>query len=100
VPKFTQENRPMRISTPLGQDVLLIRGFDGEEGISRLFCFSLDLFAENGAVIAFDKLLGQKVTVTFVLPEEKERHFNGIIRRISRSSRGEEFTWYHAEMVP
>ena len=100
MPKFTQANRPMRISTPLGQDVLLLRGFDGEEGISRLFCFSLDLFAENGAVIAFDKLLGQKVTVTFVLPEDKERHFNGIIRRISRSSRGEEFTGYHAEMVP
>ena len=84
MPKFTQDNRPMRIATPLGKDVLLIRGFDGEEGISRLFCFSLDMFAENGANIAFDKLLGQKVTVTFVLPEENERHFNGIIRRISR----------------
>jgi type VI secretion system secreted protein VgrG len=90
----------MRITTPLGEDVLLIRGFDGEEGISRLFTFSLDLFGEKTAAIPFDQLLGQKVTVTVTLPGSKERHFNGIVRRIARAARGEEFIHYHAEMVP
>jgi type VI secretion system secreted protein VgrG len=90
----------MRITTPLGTDVLMIRGFDGEEGISQLFSFNLDMFAEKTATVAFDKVLGQKVTVSFTLPGKQERHFNGIVRSMSRGARGEEFIHYQAEMVP
>lgn len=98
--EYTQQNRPMRVTTPLGEDKLMIRGFTGEEGISQLFCFNLDLFAEKSENITFSDLLGQKVTVTFVLPGKRTRHFNGIIRRLSRGARGEEFIHYEAEMVP
>ena len=44
---YTQENRPIAIDTPLGEDVLLLQGFTGHEGISRLFSFDLDLLAES-----------------------------------------------------
>jgi len=100
VPTYTQQNRPMRVTTPLGEDKLMIRGFTGEEGVSQLFCFNLDLFAEKTEAITFSELLGQKVTVTFVLPGKRTRHFNGIIRRVSRGARGEEFIHYEAELVP
>ena len=40
---YTQENRLIAIDTPLGKDVLLLAGFNGTEGLSRLFSFELDL---------------------------------------------------------
>ena len=45
---YTQENRVMEVTTPLGKDVLLLVGFTGYEKSSPdLFSFQLDLFAEN-----------------------------------------------------
>jgi type VI secretion system secreted protein VgrG len=40
---YTQAKRHIAISTPLGKDVLLLRGFHGSEAISQLFHFNLDL---------------------------------------------------------
>src|SRR4051812_47987997 len=58
---YTQANRPMRVKTPLGEDVLLLVGFRGQEAISHLFEFQLELLAENETKIPFEDLLGQKV---------------------------------------
>jgi len=97
---FTQENRVLKISTPLGKDVLLLQGFSGQEAISSLFHFHLDLLAENQTSVAFDKLLGQKVTVELMLPNEETRYFSGIISSLSQGGRDQTFTRYRAEMVP
>ena len=59
---YTQASRPIAVSTPLGPDVLLITGFSGEEGMSASFHFQVDCIAEKDAEIAFDALLGQKIT--------------------------------------
>ncbi len=96
---FTQQNRILRINTPLGKDALLLQGFSGQEAISSLFQFHLDLVAENRQVIAFDQLLGQKVSVALSLPEGA-RYFSGILNRFSQGSRDFRFTHYRAEMVP
>ncbi|MGD1103780.1 MAG: hypothetical protein ABSA59_17155 [Terriglobia bacterium] len=40
------------IATPLGEDKLLLQGFKGSEGISRLFRFELDLLSEDADVRA------------------------------------------------
>ena len=40
---YTQANRPMRVDTGLGEDVLLLSAFNGHEGMSQLFGFQLDL---------------------------------------------------------
>ena len=40
MPNYTQEDRPLKITTPLGEDVLLIYGFRGQEEISHLFDIS------------------------------------------------------------
>jgi type VI secretion system secreted protein VgrG len=42
---YTQTNRRIAISTPLGADTLLLRAFSGSESISQLFHFNLDLLA-------------------------------------------------------
>ena len=97
---YTQQNRPMEVTTPLGPDKLLLMGFSGREVISRLFSFQLDLLAENETNVAFDKLLGQKITVRLDLVEDEKRYFSGICNRISQGERDEIFTRYRMEIVP
>lgn len=96
----------MAISTPLGEDVLLLQQFSGVERLSRLFRFELDLLGESSTEIDFAQLLGQRVTVTLELVGGSKRYFNGIISRLSQGGRvpspfGEfDLTSYRAEMVP
>ena len=47
---FVQANRRIAITTPLGQDALLLRGFNGREALSELFSFDLDLVSENDSL--------------------------------------------------
>jgi type VI secretion system secreted protein VgrG len=97
---FSQENRVIKINTPLGKDVLLLQGFSGQEAISSLFHFHLDLIAENRQNVVFDKLLGQKISIELLLPNDKTRYFHGLVSSFSQGGRGERFTRYRAEMVP
>ena len=95
--KYTQDNRPISATTPLGKDRLLLTGVKGTEGISQLFSFQLDFLALNETPVPFDKLLGQKITAEFAAPK---RYFNGIVVRISEGERDEIFTSYQIEIVP
>lgn len=97
---YTQENRPLSVKTPLGKDVLLLVGFSGHEAVSQLFAFQLEFLAEDNTKVKFDKLLGQAITVTLNLPEEKERYFSGVCRWVSQGGRDETFTAYRMEIVP
>jgi type VI secretion system secreted protein VgrG len=97
---YTQEHRILELTTPLGKDVLLLRGFSGTESISRLFQFNLDLLAENGHPVPFDKLLGQSFTIRLALPDGQSRYVHGICRSFAQAGRGVTFTSYHAEIVP
>jgi type VI secretion system secreted protein VgrG len=101
---YTQDGRFMAITTPLGKDVLLLDNFTGKEGISQLFHFKLGMFSESPDKVAFEKLLGQKVTVT--LDGKPLRYFNGIISRLSQGQRvkgldqSSMLVRYEAELVP
>jgi type VI secretion system secreted protein VgrG len=95
----TQKNQFLSVTTPLGEDKLLLLGIEGVEGLSQLFTFQLDLQAENGTAIPFDRLLGQKITAQLSLAEGY-RHINGICSRISQGARGEHFTSFRMEIVP
>jgi type VI secretion system secreted protein VgrG len=97
---YSQSNRPMAVTTPLGKDAVLLVGFSGHEGISQLFDFQLDLLAENRKEVPFEKLLGQPVTVELSLASGSKRYFNGICNRLSQGERDNEFTAYRMEMVP
>jgi type VI secretion system secreted protein VgrG len=95
---FTQASRALRIDTPLGSDTLLLRSFSGQEGVSQLFRFQLELLSENDS-ISFDSIVGKKVTVHLQILDS-ERGFNGFISRFSQGRRDENLTYYRAEMVP
>jgi len=96
---LTQENRLIAIDTPLGPDVLLLRGFTGHESISRLFSFELDLLSTDPE-IKFEDIIGQKVTIRVRLGKEKERFFHGIISRFMQTGSDVGLANYRATMVP
>ncbi len=106
MPQYTQANRLMAVSTPLGTDVLLLQQVSGTEAVSRLFRFQLEFLAESSTDIAFDQILGQSATVTLQMPDGSSRYLNGIVSKFSQaqqipSPKGSAFfTRYQAEIVP
>ena len=95
---ITQAGRALRIDTPLGDDVLMLRAVSGQEAISQLFRFQLELSSEDEA-IDFDAIIGKNVTI-HVQTVDGERLWNGFISRFSQGGHDERFTHYRAEMVP
>ena len=97
---YTQDGRPLAVHTPLGKDKLFLIGINGQEGISQLFSFQLDVLAENKTDVPFEKLLGQNVTVELELANGEKRFFNGICSRVAEGEQDEFFTEYSLEIVP
>ncbi len=96
---YTQENRLIAINTPLGKDALLLQGFSGHEGISRLFSFHLDLLSLKDS-ISFKDIVGQNITIEIRLANNSLRYVNGFVSRFAQSGSEERFTHYQMEVVP
>jgi len=80
-----QANRSLRLQTPLGEDVLLIRQLKIHEELGRPFEMILDLSSQDAA-IDFSKILGQKVTITLDIPNNAHRYFNGYVQEFVQTS--------------
>jgi len=96
---FTQANSYLSLSTPLGADKLLLRRLRGEERISGLFHFSLELQSEDPS-LDFSKVLGKSATVTVLLADGSKRYINGIVGRFVQSGGDTRFVNYYAELHP
>jgi len=95
----TQKTRPIAVSSPLGKDVLLLRGMTALEQIGRPFEYELDLVSLDGQ-LKMEDLLGQSVTVRLAMENDKERHFNGIVSRFSQLGEVGRFVNYRATLRP
>lgn len=97
---MTQATRSLKLASPLGEDELLLTSFRGQEEISRLFRYELDLLSENNAIQAND-IVGKNVSFSVELADGSPRHFNGFV---SRFVAGDEDDLghrnYRAEVVP
>ncbi|HUQ84042.1 MAG TPA: type VI secretion system tip protein TssI/VgrG [Gemmatimonadaceae bacterium] len=97
--QFTQDNRPLRVSTPLGKNVLLLERWSGEEAVSVPFQFTLEMLSENSAVDPA-ALVRKPVAVTIVLPGGGERVVHGLVSRFTQLGRRAGLSAYRAEVVP
>ncbi|HTJ30859.1 MAG TPA: type VI secretion system tip protein TssI/VgrG, partial [Acidobacteriaceae bacterium] len=89
------------LTTPLGENGLLVSSFSGHEGISRLFQFHLDCVTQQqDAPIDASKLIGQNVTLSIQMADDAPRCFNGIVSRFVASGVINGFTRYQLEFVP
>jgi type VI secretion system secreted protein VgrG len=96
---FTQGNTNLQITTPFGADAVLLARFHGEERLSALFRFDLDLVSQERE-LAFKTILGQGVTVKITLAAGKARFFHGIVTRFVQAGRTGKLTSYRAEVHP
>ncbi|MFL5329491.1 MAG: type VI secretion system Vgr family protein [Gemmataceae bacterium] len=97
----TQKNRHAALKTPLGEDVLLITAFTGEECISTMFEYHVDCVAAIDKKVEFDKLIGQVCSVKVVYPEAgKQRYFNGICLAVSQGESDVNWVHYRLDLVP
>lgn len=100
---FSQTDRPLTISTPLGPDALLVAGFRGREAVSELFAFEFHLLApiENPPV-SFDSLLGQTVTASINVSNvsSSPRYLCGVVTSIREAERDKYFTHLHVTVRP
>jgi type VI secretion system secreted protein VgrG len=96
---YSQAKRPIKVSTPLGADALLLAGFTGIEGLSTPFQWSLDLLSQDDSIAGAD-LLHQPVSVTITLASGGERFLHGLVREFVQRGRHEQLVSYHMEVVP
>jgi type VI secretion system secreted protein VgrG len=94
-------NRYLYLTTPLGEDKLLLSGFKGREGLSRLFRFRLRLLADNATSVDFEKLIGQKVSFG-VQGEDGQvaRDLHGIVTEFSQGKRDFNLTEFRMTIMP
>jgi type VI secretion system secreted protein VgrG len=97
---FAHTDRPMKLTTPLGADTLLLTAVRGREAISELFHLELEtLWQDQKKPLPFDQLLGQKITVELV-HRSGTRYFNGIVVKITQGGLDQKFIAYRVEVVP
>jgi type VI secretion system secreted protein VgrG len=96
---YSQEGRLISLTTPLGDDTLLLTAFAGHEAISRLFSFHLELLTEQGP-IAFSDIIGKSVTISITQSNDTPRYLNGIVSRFAASGADATFMQYQMEVVP
>jgi type VI secretion system secreted protein VgrG len=96
---LTQAARQIAIDTPLGEDALLLRSFHGQEAISKLFTFELDLVSEEPS-IKYADIVGQAVTLRITLADGSLRYWNGFVNRFVQAGRDSNVAVYQATIVP
>ena len=78
--EYTEDNALFKITTPLGKNRLIFKSLQGEERISDLFYFNVEMVSPFDN-LAFDDLVGQKVALEINSTTGHQRYFNGIVIR-------------------
>ena len=82
---YTQAGRMMAISTPLGQDVLLLDHLAIDEGINGLFSIRASVKSQRDDLTAND-LIGSSVDLSLKLKEGGTRYWNGFVTELHEGS--------------
>lgn len=96
---FVQNTLRTQISTPFGGDKLLVRSYRGEESISGLFHYDLELYSEDPA-LDMSQIVGNAATLKIQQSNGQFRYVNGIVGRFIQAGRDKRFTTYLAELHP
>lgn len=103
---ITQKDRTLSITTPLGEDFLLLNSLSLDEGISRLFTCEVQLLHEENEEgfeptdVEINSILGQGVAIEILQMDGTSRILTGIVNSFSKGGRDERFSYYYATIVP
>ncbi|UFN47776.1 type VI secretion system tip protein VgrG [Roseomonas sp. OT10] len=97
---YAQSDRLLRITTPLGADVLILRRLEVVEAIGRPFAIEAEVFSSRDDLRPAD-LIGKPVTCILAVPNQPERYFHGIVSRFARAGDyGRGLTRYRLDATP
>ena len=102
---LTQNNRAVKVYTPLADDTLLFSSMSGSERISTLFDYRLELITEN-VEVDLDQILGKDITVQLEhTPSDyvragSSRYFHGIVASCGLISSTDAFMHYEFSVRP
>jgi type VI secretion system secreted protein VgrG len=101
----SQSNRFAKVISPLPDDTFVLTRLTGEESLSNLYWFELELASppdDSGAprAVAFDEVVGHPMTVALQDVEGDPRHFHGIVSHLVRLGEDDGTTTYRAVLVP
>ena len=99
---ISEETRLLGLTTPPGQDVLLVNRVSVKETLSRLFSMDLDLMAEqaNAAAVVSNDLLMKPMGIRILRDSGEPKCFHGIVSRFSEIGANDDYVYYRAEVVP
>ena len=96
---LAQDNRPIGVETPLGSNKLALSAFTGEERMSGLFQFDLQMVSDESSIKPAD-IVGKQVDFWVRHQDEEERYFNGFINRFVYAGCDDRTHIYRAQVVP
>jgi type VI secretion system secreted protein VgrG len=97
---YSQDQRILSLDTPLGKDVLILTAVAGEEEISRLFRYRLDMISEEPDIKPAD-IVGKHVTFSTRLSDGSWRYYDGYVSHFYAGGGGQRgLRQYRAEVVP
>lgn len=101
--KLTQKDRPIQLITPLGEDKLVARSFEGREALSELYSFTVEALSEEKSIDPAD-IIGKNVAVQInSIGGTHNRTFSGVVNRFVRVDLSEgrsSYPVYRLEFVP
>ncbi len=96
---FDQQKRLLNLHTPLGDNKLVLTGFEGTEELSRLFSFRLSMLSEEGAINPSD-IVGKAISFNILRPDGSRRPFHGHVRNLVAGDASHGQRIFKAEVVP
>jgi len=99
MPTLNQEGRLLRIETPLGKDVFRLVELYGQESISALYQFELELISEDHEITP-EKLLGKAVTASIHYHSEHTRYIHGYVSQFHAGAVVDAVRSYSLVVVP
>lgn len=94
-----QDTLPFEVRTPLGPDRVSLKSMTGEERISGLYRYTLELAASDNS-IDLSKIAGKGITVCMPRPDGTDQYLHGIVGRFTYAGAGLYDTTYRAELYP
>src|SRR5580704_14304004 len=99
MPALSQSTLPILVTTPLGDNELIVRSIQGDERISGLFQYTLEMVSTENS-LDFAAMVGQGVTVTLVLADGTDAYLHGICGRFVQAGSDARTTTYYADLHP
>lgn len=105
--KATQSGRLLSITTPLGEDYLLLNKMRVDERISELFEIDVELLYDEQEDDSYEltpvdgkDIVGQTVGITIKQDDGGKRTLTGMVNNFTVVGRNRRFTAYYATIVP